>query len=169
MQRLVLYLVMPPILFLFVAELTVLGGAGLAYPGEYPDPFAPYEAMMPGQWAVASRELPCDFLIIYRFGDTVACELWPLEGPFVSVASNTYRGNFVRSSFSADDLYVGDVIRHWGRPDLVVKFNHRSFYVLWADQGLIGIIDPVGPVGRFSHLLPIENFTIGLGQPYLHP
>lgn len=168
MRRLMLNLVMLQILILFVAQLMVLVGLNQIDAEGYPDPFAPYEAMMPGQWAVASS-LPCELKSVPAYVDIIDCQLQPVEGPFVSASSNVYNGRFAQISFSARDLSVGDIVRRWGRPDLVVKLNAGSFYARWIDQGLVGLIDPVGPFGRFSYMLPVEYFTIGLRQPNNHP
>jgi hypothetical protein len=163
MHRLVLYLLMPPILILFVAGLTLLGGMRLAYLGDYPDPFAPFESMMPGQSISALEVPPCSFQSIAGYdGIAIGCEIHPMDGPFVSVSSSISNGRFVYTSFSAHNLYFGDIVRHWGRPDVVVNYNHRSFQVIWKDQGLIGFIHPVGVAGQFNYLQPVQQFAIGL-------
>ena len=158
----------PVTLIFFAAQAVVLAGTRLAHPGDYPDLFAPYEAVMPGQ-LVTYSDYPCDRQATDHYLRTILCEIDSGSGPFISVSSNIFQDRFVRTVFVADDLHVGDVIWHWGRPDVVEKFNHQTFYLLWNDQGLVGFIDPAGPVGQFSYRLPVEYFTIGLNNPTTIP
>jgi hypothetical protein len=151
-------------LIFFSAQVAVLIGSGLAHPGENSDPFAPYKAMMPGHWAVAVKEPPCDLQTIPGFIETPSCEIYPVHGPIDVVTSSTFNGRFDQTLVIANDLVVGDVVRHWGRPDAVAKDNH-AFYLEWSDQGLYGLIDPVG---RFTYMLRVDQLIIGL-QPYNHP
>ena len=93
------------------------------------------------------------------------CELQSQDSFIVSGASNIYNGRFVYSSFIPNHLYIGDVIERWGRPDVVESLSDQSFYVLWHDHGLLGVIDPVGPLARFNYMLPVERLIIALQSP----
>jgi hypothetical protein len=169
MWRLVV-MVAPLSLIFFAAQAMVLAGTRLAYPGESADPFAPYEAIMPGQ-LVALSNYPCDPSTTDLYLQNVLCEIHPDSGPFVSVSSHIFNRRFVQTSFSSHDLSIGDVVSRWGRPDAITTTD-GFFYVLWNNRGLIGIIDPIGPIGRFHYVLPIEYFTIGLQQfndPTMYP
>lgn len=157
-RQTVLSVALPLVLITFAAGLTALASTRLTYHGEYPDPFAPYETVMPG---AGRTEFVCDSSITYGSGQASDCEIRPNDGFFVSITSTTYHNRIIQTSFMAHDLSVGDIIQHWGRPDIVVKFN-RTFSVFWEAHGLIGIIDPVGPPGQFSYMLRVEQFTISV-------
>jgi hypothetical protein len=161
MQKLVFYLIGPLIPVVSVAVFSALGSSRLAHMHGYADPFAPYEGMMPGQWMGTPRNLPCDFQIIPGYVEVTDCEIHSSDGPFVSVTSSVFDGKFVRTWFSERNLSIGDIVQHWGRPDTVAK-DARSFYVFWNEQGLLGIIDPVGAIGSFNYMRPVESFTISL-------
>jgi hypothetical protein len=160
MWRLAVFsLSLPLVLITFAAGLTTLAGTRLTYPSEYPDPFAPYEALMAGQLAASENQF-CD-REQSTFSQIVYCITYPVEGPFDSVSASVHNGMFKFTSFRANHLYVGDVIAHWGQPDSVSRLSHQSFYLTWSDQERFGIIDPVGPRGQFSYMLPVEYFAVG--------
>ena len=52
---------LPMILILFMVEVAVLAGIRLVYAGPNSDPFAPYEAIMPGQHPSVLDQYPCQF------------------------------------------------------------------------------------------------------------
>ena len=162
MRSRVLYLVVPQLLILFVAELVVLVSMNLIHKEGYPDPFAPYEAMMPGRFLSALEDRPCEFDVTPGNTFKFTCDLALNSDPLAAVSATAYNGRFVQISFRGGDWYIGDVIAHWGRPDRVVRVNHRSFYVIWVDQNLAAFIDPVGPIGRFNYRAPVERFSIGV-------
>jgi hypothetical protein len=152
-------------LIFFVIQVAVLAGSRIAHPNERPDPFALYKAMMPGALAMGSENPVCNFQTESGSSPILRCELQPHDSFFVSGVSNIADGRFVYSSLIPNHLYIGDVIRHWGRPDIVERISNRSFYVQWYDPRLIGVIDPVGPLARFSYMLPIERLIIALQSP----
>lgn len=162
MRKLILYLVVPLFLFLFVSELTLLEWIRVAYPGGHPDPFAPYEAIMPGHWAGETEDNSCDLRMIYGgYVETVYCDIDYIESPFISVYSSVYEGRIIQTFFGANDLYFGDMLRHWGRPNAVLNGEHYSV-AFWDNQGLYAIIDSGMPIERLSYMLPVERFTISL-------
>jgi len=98
----------------FLTQMIVLAGTGLAN-GEYADPFALYKAMMPGQPAAVSGNCAWRYETIpASMGEQIYCEIYPSEGSFVSVFTDVHNVRFVGISFYANDLYVGDIVRHWG-------------------------------------------------------
>jgi len=153
----------PMTLVFFAAQMTVLAGSWLAYPEDYADPFAPYEAVMPGQ-LVALSDYPCDPPTTDLYLQSVRCEIHPDSSHVVSVSSDIFNGRFVQTWFSGHDLYIGDVVRHWGRPDVIIAKDDQYFYMRWNNRGLTGIIEPVGSFGRFHYRLPVERFIVGLQQ-----
>jgi hypothetical protein len=155
-------------LVFFVTQVAVIAIWRIVYPTELPDPFAAYEAMMPGEFATGLENPVCNFQGGSGYRSVLHCELQPQDSFFVSGVSNTHNGMFVFTTFIPNRLYIGDVIGHWGRPDDVKRLSDQSFYVRWHDHRLIGIIDPVGPLTRFSYMLPIERLIIAL-QPPVEP
>jgi hypothetical protein len=162
MWRLTVMVVPLSVMFL-VAQAAVLGGTRLAYPGEYDDPFAPYETILPGQ-LVAQSDYPCDPPTTDLYLQSVHCEIHPDSSHVVSVSSDIFNGRFVQTWFRGHDLYVGDVVRRWGRPDVIIAKDDQYFYMRWNNRGLTGIIEPVGSFGRFHYMLPVERFIVGLQQ-----
>jgi hypothetical protein len=153
----------PVTLIFFVAQMAVLGASREVYSGEYPDPFALYEGMMPGEWLEPGNP-PCELHPETGIqGTAFYCVLHSRDRePIVSVSSNIFDHRFAHTVFVADDLYVGDIVRHWGQPDMVERVDYRSFNLIWTDQELMGFVYPVGQIGRFSYMMPVQNFTIGL-------
>lgn len=164
MRKLMLYLVVPQILLLFAAELMVLERMQVAYPGGHPDLFAPYQALMPGQPAAPYGNCAWRYQRIPgAAGEQIYCEVHPGEGAFISVYADVYNSRFVGISFYANDLYVGDIVRHWGWPDLIVK-NGSQFYVRW-DTGEYAVLDTMGGVERFQIMQPLARVMVGLVSP----
>jgi hypothetical protein len=149
-------------LIFLAAQVAALAGSRLAYPEDYADPFAPYEAIMPGQ-LVAPGDYACDPPASDLSNQSVRCELRADSSHFGSVSATILGRRFIQISFRGHDLYIGDVVSRWGRPDMISRTD-QYFYVLWNNRGLMGIIDPVGPIGRFRYRLPVERFAIGLQQ-----
>jgi hypothetical protein len=154
-----------PVTIVFLSvQAAVLVGAWLAHPGESPDPFAPYEAMMPGQSTVVLRNHPCESKIRSAYNEMLYCETFPTNSPFASVSASIQDGRYILTEFDATNLSVGDIVRRWGRPDRVWRSNQYAFHLIWSDQGLFGIIDPVGSIERFSYMSRVERFILGI-QP----
>jgi hypothetical protein len=150
----ILYVLVPLALTLSSGVLIVVGGATLAYPGGYPDPFATYEAVMPGRRVVALEEPPCDFQIIPGQILLMECDSFPATDHFVSIHAITQDGRFTAAWFYARNLVIADVITHWGQPDSVIH-DENKFILRW-DNGLRLVIHPVDPAGRFSYGLPVD-------------
>ena len=158
MQELVFYLIKPLIPVLSLAVVVAASGSNLLYVGGgYSDPFTPYEAMMPEQLVTTQGQL-CEPQIVPGYVDTISCEVDPIDGHFNLVIANISNGRFVHIAFSANNLYIGDIVRRWGRPDKVVK-DYLHYYLLW-DNGLRIVIDPVGVVGRFDYLNRVERVLV---------
>jgi hypothetical protein len=135
MQKLVLYLIGRVIPVLSLAVVAAGTSSNLMYTGGYSGPFAPYGSIMPGQPVTAAGNQLCEPQTVPGYIDAISCE-----------------------------VYIGDIVRRWGRPDVMTKDN-QAFYIFWYDQGLYGIVDPFGAIGRFGYMLPVESLTIGL-QPH---
>lgn len=154
----------PVTLVFFAAQVAVLVGSRMTYPNEYPDPFAPYEAMMPGQ-EITVEDVPCDFIIRREYDETTSCETYPKNEVFNSVTSSVSGSGFVQTVFSFNHVLVGDIIRHWGRPDSVERLG-PNFVVSWGEHGLNGVIIPVRKVGQLSYMTSVATFTLIDHTPY---
>lgn len=152
----------PLTLIFFAAQVGVLIWLQLVYPGEYADPFAPYEAMMPGQ-VITPEAAPCIYRIEYRMTPMTICRLQPSDGVFASVIA-IIRGNRVNATyFIANKLYLGDIVRQWGKPDSIGKLG-PNLIVSWDNQALSGTIRPAMKIERFNFMLPVASFAIGLSS-----
>jgi hypothetical protein len=65
---------------LFVSAMVVLTVTALIYPEDYPDPFVPYEALMPGQH-IADGQYECQNQEIpTTVNRSLYCQMQPVEG-----------------------------------------------------------------------------------------
>lgn len=146
-----------------VSEVVVLATSRLTSS----DPFASFEEILAGQ-PVSIADLPCDLHPIQGNAPPISdasvsyCALYPVRGTFASISAYAYENRFVKTSLRvAQDLYAGNLVLRWGRPDVIVKDN-RSFYVRWNGPGLYALIYPRGTVTHFHYWLPIASLTIGM-------
>jgi hypothetical protein len=146
------------IFLFFIAQVALLVGLRLVYPGERPDVFAPYDAMLPGQ-AIAEADAPCHLQTVYTYAPTTVCRLSYGDGIFTSIDSIIFQGRVVSTTFVSSDLHLGDIIRHWGRPDSVGRLG-VYLVVRWDDQRLYGIITPVVVIEPFSYIASVESLTV---------
>lgn len=149
-------------LTLFVAEMAVVSGMRLAYRAEYPDPFAPYEMLMPGQPVTADSYRLCPpYVVPFMEGYMAQCHINPTDvSPFEWVIASVDNDYFQKIKFHAEGLSVGDLVRRWGRPAFVAG-NEHYFYVRW-EQGLFAIVEPGGRTGQFDYLLPVQHLIVGI-------
>lgn len=148
---------------LCVGEAVVLAAARLTSS----DPFAPFERMLAGQ-PVSIAAPACDLHPIQEVGPSIPdagvsyCALYPVRGMFASISAYAYDDRFVKTSLRVvGDLYVGNLVLRWGRPDVILK-DSDAFYVRWSEPGLYALIYPRGTGMHFHYWLPIASLTIGL-------
>jgi len=149
------------ILTLLALELVVLGGTQVVYAKRYPDPFAPYEAIAPGQPVGALQSYYCrwqeqmmKFMMVY-------CEIAPHEGPFgkVMVFASLREAEIQQLTFVAHELYLGDLMLHWGYPYVVETYRRDSFIVRWRG-GIYAYIAPVRANGQYSYQSPVYSVSV---------
>jgi hypothetical protein len=175
---------------LLILILCVGEGAALAV-GRlvYHDPFAPYEALMPGRpIAPASRmfhfdaqpegDAPGTIRCVVNLDDpafvsmtapgTTRCVVNLDDPAFVSITATGTLDTFTQTVLHVTNLRVGDVVLRWGRPDSVTKYLYM-FDLFWHDDGLSATIYPVGERERFNPGLPVEYLVISSGLPFPVP
>lgn len=112
----------------FAAGAVALAGSRQAYH----DPFAPYEAIMPGQPSEMLKAYPCN---IYR--DDVAtqhCTFSLKEGPFdsVHVIFDHDAIKWIGFNVRQGSLHLSDLVLCWGKP-ASVKQNFPDDFTEWAE------------------------------------
>ncbi len=141
---------------LFVVELTVLGGTGLANTRGYPDPFAPYEAIMPGQPTTALEHYPCQFERVYAMEtEPTVCRLRLNERIFDEVIVQFYGDKIWQVVFKPEGLHFGELVQRWGFPDIDAIYPH-SVYMHWGET-VYATISPIDTRRRSSYLLPVYD------------
>src|SRR5215207_1819738 len=125
MKRLVKVIVLLMVIGV-VGEVVVFAAGRLSYR----DPFARYEALIPGQSVLAFGQPPCDLHPVTittaepipQNVEVAYCVIYPIQSAAGSVYAYAYQDRFVRTSLLAmRDLYVGDVVLRWGQPDAILK------------------------------------------------
>jgi len=144
---------------LFAVELTVLGGMRLANTGEYPDPFAPYEAIMPGQPVAALEQYPCQFeKALDREPEPSFCRIRPGEGVFSEVIVLFYNDKIWQVVFKTEVLRVGDLVQRWGYPDF--NDDNGVYFSLQGHGAMDAVIALRNPMRRFNFLLPVSSLVL---------
>ncbi len=169
-RRSVLYVLALLLTALSAIELIVLGGTGLVYPGGYPDPFAPYEAMMPGQTIGSSALSLCLFDNMLLVRDmTGYCQLHS-DNDALLVTIMVQFDVVQRLSFRGGHFQFGDLVKRWGRPTVIETFATESqaviFHTRWS-SGIYAILTPAEPDGRLNYLAPVHYLSIEGEQPSL--
>jgi hypothetical protein len=111
------------------------------------NPFDVYATIMPGQPLSALEAFACGSNFNNDGGSSVFyCMIRPQDGPIRSISINSAYDKVESMTFRASDLRVGDLIEHWGHPDLTRVFD-RSFTLAW-DEGIyvIGSVQ-----GRYNY------------------
>ncbi len=149
---------------LFMSELVVLVGSALRYTGGYPDPFALYEAMMPGQSINSSELSPCRFQEMWLVRDMIGyCQLYPDASPFRLVTIKAQGDRVQRLSLRAYGLFYGDVVARWGMPDvvepIVTENEEMIIHARWR-SGVYAITSPIDPAVQLTSLTPIYYLSV---------
>jgi hypothetical protein len=140
---------------LFGAMVGVLAGTILIYPGGYPDPFAPYDAIMPGQ--------PIAALDDYSWCDpkhrSLAYNSITICPPFEIVVAKFDSDTIQSVWFHTETLQVVDLVRHWGTPDSVHGEPER-FTLCWRKQKVFATTKSIA---RFTYQAPVSTVLVGSG------
>ncbi len=138
-------------IILFAIVALGVGAAAYANPITVTDgpvsPFDIYTAIMPGQPLNVLEAFDCG--AAYPNNSGVAaffCMIRPKDGPIRSISVSGANGEIQSLTMRTSDVRVGDLIAHWGHPDLTRVFQ-RSFTLAW-DEGVyvIGTLR-----GRFNY------------------
>jgi hypothetical protein len=144
---------------LFVVELTVFAGTRLVHTGGDSDPFAPYEAIMPGQPTTALEQYPCQFERASELDtDATVCRIRPGEGIFSQVIVLFHGDRIWQVVFKMEGLRVGDLVQRWGYPDF--NENQRGFLSLRGHGEMDAIIALRNPLRRFHYLFPLDWIVV---------
>ena len=160
-RRSILYGVALMILILSVVELTMLMTARLMDVGQNPDPFTPYEAIMPGQPSAALGQYPCHFEKgLDRDSEPTLCRIRPEGGIFSEVIALFQDADRIRQvTFKPEALHVGDLIQRWGFPD--IRDDNREFvYLRWRRGVVYAVVSPDTQARRFSYWLPVYSIIL---------
>jgi hypothetical protein len=123
---------------LFCITLTVLAGTALAYPDGYPDPFAPYDEVMPGQPAKALEVYPCvSHVSLHGEGQHNLCYIWPEEAIFRSITATVCNEIILDLTFNVKNVQIVDLVELWGRPDTIDEVP-RAYRLRW-DEGIYAV------------------------------
>jgi hypothetical protein len=130
----------------------------LRYPNRYPDSFAAYDGIMPGQPLMASTQLSCHSQTVGIVNNITYCQITSLDER-VRSATMTVRGGRVSDVwFSVKGVTIGDLVYHWGLPKRIRRDEH-FLYLTWR-HGLHAIVDPETPVRQFDFKLLIKALTL---------
>jgi hypothetical protein len=137
----------------------------------YQDPFAPYQAIMPGEPSSALEHYPCQRREGGMTGtQTTFCTFIPGEGPFDFVTIEyEYNGVIKQIGFSVqrNRLYLGDLLPCWGKPISLEPegsdFEKGYIDMHWGKHVYAGF-DTLHYGSRLSYRLPIEYVSIEGGK-----
>jgi hypothetical protein len=129
------------------------------FPGGSPDPFAPYEVIMPGESARALDMFACIQDYPPSSQGTYVC-----RGPsgdeliFSRIQVLVLDGTVKQITFYGESLQVVDLIHHFGQPESITL--EKRHYVLTWDDGTYAFI-PIS-ARRFAHQLRVLFITLRL-------
>jgi hypothetical protein len=110
-------------------------------------PFDVYTAIMPGQPITALEAFDCGSPYSGTTEQSAFyCMIRPDDGPIRSISVSGSKGKIESLTMRASDVRVGDLIAHWGHPNLTRVYK-RSFSMAW--DGGIYVIGSLR--GRFSY------------------
>jgi hypothetical protein len=121
------------------------------------DPFASYDAIMPGQPMTAAALYSCSVSylpseIAYR---VFYCQIHPRNGLFLSVSIIGQDDTIRALSFGVQGLRVGDLVQRWGRPDVVQK-RRRYYLIRWGED----IYATAHAVGWFTYQAEVRFVSL---------
>jgi hypothetical protein len=129
----------------------------LLYPDGYPDPFAHYAELLPGQPAAVLDTFACRREYPPPSLDTYLCGIHPEDALIFSrIQVLIYNDRIARITFYGSGLQVVDLIQHFGRPSsITVEEEH---YILWWEDGTYALI-PI-TARRYTYQLRVLFVTV---------
>jgi hypothetical protein len=150
--NLIIYGIAGLVAVLSAALLAVLASMVVAFPGGYPDPFAPYALLVPGESRAILASYPCQPQWVPASLGMSVCHIDLGSENFSGVTVYTQNGTVQRVEFGIERLQVVDLARSWGRPD-EIKRSRRQYILVWWGAGLL----PLCTARRqFSYQLPLD-------------
>ncbi|MEO8391958.1 MAG: hypothetical protein ABI700_03105 [Chloroflexota bacterium] len=146
---------------MFCGKVAVLTVARLTYR----DPFASYQAIMPGQSVDAIKDYPCPLHV-----ETVNrvekgwCQFDSDKGVFdqVSMVEHKHIITWILFHIRSEDLRLGDLILCWGKPIDIVRNFHReilSYDMYWSNQAHARVVDHMSS-RQLDFSLPVTDVSI---------
>jgi hypothetical protein len=143
--------------------LAVLAFTVLLHPDGYPDPFTPYETIVPGGSFTSvldqhscHRELLAPVfeqepVFAASFGQS-SCVINADAQTFSRVMVIQQDGRIQQVQFLPANLQAIELLRRWGRPDRIQR-SPRNYLLIW-DAGVVAFTPATGR--RFSYVLPVS-------------
>jgi hypothetical protein len=126
----------------------------------YPDLFAAYDAIMPGQTSAALSQYPCHFEKGQHDSEPTLCRIQPEDGIFSEVMVTFQSDDRIREvTFKPQVLRVGDLILRWGLPDIPTE-SREYVYLRWRARGIYAVVSPDTHTRRFSAWLPVYSIIV---------
>jgi hypothetical protein len=123
------------VVYIILLMLAAVGFVTYPIPAGSANPFDAYTTIMPGQPLSALEAFACGSAYNNHTNmSAFYCVIRPDEGPIRSISINSAYGKVESMTFRASDVRVGDLVEHWGHPDLTRVFQ-RSFTLAW-DEGI---------------------------------
>jgi hypothetical protein len=163
MRRLVI-IVIGLTLMLFVIQTAVLVAARIIYGNDYPNPFARYATIMPGQsmdiftpnWCSSYEEYVVEVNMIR------ICHTYPDEAPVSSIRIYIRDHLIQNLTFQVKGLYIGDLVMLWGHPS-IQSYYGETYYARW-ETGVYTVTVPIGRSSRLSYWQSVDLLSIELNQ-----
>jgi hypothetical protein len=149
------------VLPIYGVVIVTLTGTALIFPDGYPDPFAPYDAIMPGQSIKALENYPrCHLspvIFIYGIpGTQSACRIPLVDAPFYMIDVTADKDTIQSLWFGAEHLQVVDLVREWGTPDSVYK-SQWQYTLCWRKQRVFAV---TAAAKRFTYQALIRTILV---------
>lgn len=122
---------MTPMLLLFLL-LARDGALVVGAAASFPNPFAAYDGLMPGQLAagVGVNAAVCDNGSPREARKV--CAVQPQTGLFHLISFTETQGNIVETSFYSEPLQLGSLLAEWGEPETIRRNpSGRTFTLGW--------------------------------------
>ena len=131
----------------------------LLFPSGYPDPFTPYEVIMPGQPASALNDFACIEDYPPSPSNIYVCRGNPgAEVIFSRIQVLVFNSTINQITFYGESLQVVDLIHRFGQPK-TITLEKRHYVLTWDDRTYAFI--PVS-ARRFAHQLHVLFITLRL-------
>jgi hypothetical protein len=143
--------------------LAMLAFTALLHPDGHPDPFTPYEPIVPGRSSAlvmarysCHRELLAPVfeqepVFAASLGQS-SCAIDADAETFSRVTVTQQNGRIQQVQFLPANLQAVELLRRWGRPDRIQR-SPQNYLLIW-DHGVLAFTPATGR--QFSYLLPVN-------------